>query len=319
LNGALAKHPPATVAEGFRILKECRQAGEYSTKYSNVFDLLSGDVFLYPFPGRDAEVKLNLATELAKGAHYYDMPKLQEQLALAPLPLPLSLERLPVDKYKPIPDQEPEVTAHLRAMIRNARDGTPHPEDFTAEFWKELAPRQKEIQESVTRLGDLLELTLVDRTNASGQRIYRYRADFAHAIVLQRFVLNTQNQCVTNTTEAVELKQHSLLPPQQTNAPLVGIGVVLREVDGHVIIQEIVPGSSAAAQKDIRIGDRILAIAQGDGPAIDAKNLKIGKMAELIRGPAGSTVRLALAAAGEDNSNARTVSVIRAELIMPSH
>jgi predicted metalloprotease with PDZ domain len=204
-------------------------------------------------------------------------------------------------------------------MIRDAGEGTPHPEDFTAEFWKELAPQQKEIQDSVKRLGDLTAIALVDRSDDHGQRVYRYRVDFANAIVLQRFVLNGQNQMVTNGTEAVELKQHALMPAAQENAPVVGIGVALRADGGNIILQEIIPGSPAAAQKDIRAGDRILAIAQGDGPATDAKDMKLAKVVELIRGRAGTTVRLTIASPGEDDAHARVVSVVRAELKLPLH
>jgi hypothetical protein len=319
LNAALAKKPQATIADGFKILHDCRQSGDYATKYSNIFDLKSGDIFLYPVPGGDDEVKLNLAAELKKGAHYYEMPKIKEQLAQAPLPLPLNMERLAVDKYKPITDKEPEVTAHLRGMIRDAAEGTPHPEDFTVELWKELLPRQKEIQDSVKRLGDLTAIALVDRSDDNGQRIYRYRLDFSNAIVLQRFVLNTQNKMVTNGSEAVELKQHALMPPPQTNTPVIGIGVSLRVDEGNIVIQEIIPDSPAAAQKDIHAGDRIIAIAQDKGTAVDVHDMKLAKVVDLIHGPVGTTVRLTLVSSGEDDSHARVVSFIRAELKMPKY
>jgi hypothetical protein len=320
LDAALAKNPQVTVADGFSILKACRQGGDYATKYSNIFDLKSGDIFLYPVPAGDDEVKLNLAAELKKGAHYYEMPKIKEQLAEAPLPLPLNMERLAVDKYKPIPDKEPEVTAHLRATIRDAGEGILHPEDCTDEFWKaEVAPKQKEIKDSVKRLGDLITIDLVDRSDDHGQRVYRYRVDCANAIILQRYVFNAQNKIVASGTEAVELKQHALMPPAQTNSPLVGIGVALREDGGNIIMQDIIPGSPAAAQKEIHAGDHILAIAQGDEPAVDTKDMKLAKVVELIRGPVGTTVRLTIASPGEGEARARVVSIVRAELKLPLH
>jgi hypothetical protein len=319
LDLALAKNPQITAVEGFKILKACRQGGDYSTKYSNVFDLKAGDIFLYPFPDRDNEVQLNLAAELKKGPHYYEMPKIQEQLAQSPRPLPLNMERLPVDKYKPLPDQEPAVTAHLRTMISDAGNGTPHPEDFAPAFWQYLSPQQKEIQKSVKRLGDLMTLDLVYRSDEAGQRVYRYRVEFANAIVLQRCVFNAQNQMVTNGSEAVEMKQHALMPPAQDIKPFIGIGAVLGVDGDYVVIRSTVPGSPAAARKDIHAGDRILAIAQGDGPLVDAKNMPGDKVIDLIRGPAGTTVRLTLAAQGEVDSHTRTVSVVRAKVNLPLH
>src|SRR5690242_18229996 len=65
-----------TVANGTEILRACLQKGKYATKYSNIFDLKSGDIFLLPFPDHDDEVKFNLKAELEKGGHYYDMPEI---------------------------------------------------------------------------------------------------------------------------------------------------------------------------------------------------------------------------------------------------
>jgi len=67
--------PPAepTVEEGYTILYDCRQAGRYATNYSNIFDLKSGDIFLRVLRERTVEVKVNLAVELKKGEHFYEM------------------------------------------------------------------------------------------------------------------------------------------------------------------------------------------------------------------------------------------------------
>ena len=108
----------SSVANGAKILRACLQKGKYATRYSNIYDLKSGDIFLFPFPERDDQVKFNLASELKKGGHYYDMPQIHEQLAQPPRPLRANMERSSLDKYQPIPDKEPEVTAHVRAIGR---------------------------------------------------------------------------------------------------------------------------------------------------------------------------------------------------------
>jgi predicted choloylglycine hydrolase len=69
-----------TLANAAKILQAARQQGQYATKYSNVFDLKSGDIFLYRFPDQPEAVQLNLANELKKGRHSYDLPKIAEQL-----------------------------------------------------------------------------------------------------------------------------------------------------------------------------------------------------------------------------------------------
>ncbi len=83
----VAKAPDATLANAAKILKAARQEGKYATQYSNVFDLKSGEIFLFPFPGRDDMVELKLAEELKKEAHYYDIPDIREQLTQKLMPL----------------------------------------------------------------------------------------------------------------------------------------------------------------------------------------------------------------------------------------
>ena len=318
LDPALAKDPEPTVANGFKILRDCRQTGEYATRYSNIYDLKSGEIFLYPFPRRDDEVKFNLAAELKKGGHYYDMPQIHEQLAQAPRPLLLNMERFPVDKFKPIPDQEPQVTTHLRAMIQDVIDGPVHADDYTAEAWKVFLPKQNEVQVGMKRLGDFISMTLVDRSDADGKRSYRYRLEFAKATLLARFVLDGQNKVASGETEAFEFKpgaNFSETPP----APIFGIGVMLRVEGANIIIQEIVPDSPAAAQKDLHAGDRIVAVAQEQGLAVPVDGGKLAQAVGLIHGPAGTTVRLTLVPPGEDASHSRVVSLVRAELKAPPY
>lgn len=278
----------------------------------------NGDIFLYPAPGGDDEVKLNLAAELAKGAHYYEMPQIQEQLAQALRPLPLRMKRFPLDEFKPISDQEPEVTAHLRAMLLDMAAGTPQAEDYTAEAWKKLSSKQKEIQDSMKFLGDFISLTLVQRSEEKGQRHYFYRLGFANAAVLQHFILDGQNKLVSGESEGAELKSGAIVP-EVPSVPVGGIGISLRVEGDSIFVDEIVPGTPAAAQTDLHAGDRIIAVAQDTGPAVPVHGGKLAQALELIRGPVGSTVRLTMVPAGADEAHARVVSFVRAKLKLPLH
>lgn len=77
-----------TIATASLLLRAAQQDGPGGTKYSNVFDLKSGDIHLFHPPGRPEPVTLSLAAELAKGEHYYDLPELTAQLSQPPQPLP---------------------------------------------------------------------------------------------------------------------------------------------------------------------------------------------------------------------------------------
>ena len=308
----LAKSPQPTVTNGFKILRDCRQKGPYATKYSNVYDLKSGDIFLYPLPDRDDEVKLNLAVELKKGGHYYDMPQIHEQLTQAPGPLLLNMKRFPMDEFKPIPDKEPEVTAHLRAMIRDAMEGTQRADDYTADMWKQVFPKQKEIKAETKGFGDLLSLTLVDRGDVDGQRSYRYRLEFQNIEVIEHFVLDGQNKCASGGPENFELKPGAKAAEEPSDAT-AGVGVMLGTEGENIIIRGVVPDSLAAAQKDIHVGDRIMAVAQAEGPAVQVQSGQLAQVVALIRGLKGTAVRLTIVPFGEDDSRVRVVSFVRSE------
>jgi hypothetical protein len=201
LDKMLAGSPEPTAANGAKILRACLQKGQYATKYFNIFDLKSGDIFLFPAPAQEDEVKLNLAAELKKGAHYYDMPEIQHHLTQTPQPLLANMEGSTLDKYRPVPDKEPKVTAHVRSMLQDAMDGTVHLDDFTADLWKEAAPGLKETHAQIKSFGRFVSLTLVDRSEEGSLRSYRYRVEFEKNTVLQRFIFDEQNKLAVCQTE----------------------------------------------------------------------------------------------------------------------
>jgi carboxyl-terminal processing protease len=73
---------------------------------------------------------------------------------------------------------------------------------------------------------------------------------------------------------------------------LVGIGAVLTTEDGYCVVKEIVPGGPADKDKQIKINDKIEAVAQGDGIWTDIRDMKLRNAVRLIRGEKGTVVRL---------------------------
>jgi carboxyl-terminal processing protease len=65
----------------------------------------------------------------------------------------------------------------------------------------------------------------------------------------------------------------------------------------------------------LKLGDRIVAVAQADGkPAVDIVDLPLAQAVGLIRGAKGSTVQPTIIPAGADQSVRRTVSFVRDEI-----
>jgi carboxyl-terminal processing protease len=73
---------------------------------------------------------------------------------------------------------------------------------------------------------------------------------------------------------------------------LEGIGAQLQEKDGFLKVAAIVPGSPSYKQGQLKAGDIILKVAQGDAEPVDVTNMKIDDAIKLIRGKKGTVVKL---------------------------
>jgi len=113
-----------------------------------------------------------------------------------------------VAEDKPIPDREPNVTAHLRAVLQARMDGTAQADDYTASAWKRLLSKQQDIQTFKKYAGDIVSLTLVERTSVFGwRRSYRYRIEFTRATVLAHFVVDGRNKIASGEMTTVDWKE----------------------------------------------------------------------------------------------------------------
>lgn len=94
---------------------------------------------------------------------------------------------------------------------------------------------------------------------------------------------------------------------------LVGIGAILVEKEDCATIRELVPGSPAALSGQLKVGDRIVGVAQGkSSPMTDVFGWRIDDTVALIRGEADSVVVLeVLPANAALNSKRRLVPIVR--------
>jgi thiol-disulfide isomerase/thioredoxin len=93
-----------------------------------------------------------------------------------------------------------------------------------------------------------------------------------------------------------------------------GIGVVLGVEGENLVINRVLPDSPAALSKSLHAGDRIVSIGTNDQPAVPTSDLKMAGSVRMLRGPKGTPVYLTIIPAGKDQSEARSVSLIRGEL-----
>lgn len=98
----------------------------------------------------------------------------------------------------------------------------------------------------------------------------------------------------------------------QMRLSLAGIGATLTSEDGYPKIAELVPGGPAARSGQLKVGDRITAVAQGEKEWVDVVDMKLDNAVAMIRGPKGTQVRLKIIPADSmDTSAPKTVAITR--------
>lgn len=206
LERELAKSPAPRFDHAADILRTCVQPGEGGTKYSNIFDLKTGDlVLLSATPGAEA-VTLNLGRELEQGGHYYDLPRLRAQLESPLQPLLPNQQRFYLDTFSPLPDPEPAIAARVRALLDQAAAGQWNETEFVPTLWRELAPQRAALAAELRQLGTLRSLTPVERGQDARGQWYRFIADFDRARVLSEYVFTAEQKIAGARTEFAELK-----------------------------------------------------------------------------------------------------------------
>ncbi|MDJ0367273.1 carboxy terminal-processing peptidase [Hymenobacter sp. H14-R3] len=87
-----------------------------------------------------------------------------------------------------------------------------------------------------------------------------------------------------------------------------GIGATLREKEGLIYIEDIVPGSASFRQGELKKGDAILRVAQGATEPVSIEGWHTNKAVTLIRGKKGSEVRLTVKKA---DGSTKVIPIIR--------
>ena len=95
---------------------------------------------------------------------------------------------------------------------------------------------------------------------------------------------------------------------------LCGIGAVLASEDGYCVIKELVPGGPADLDARLKVGDKIIGVAQGEGAFDDIVDMKLRNAVKKIRGPKKTVVRLQVVPAGSSAGEQREIQITRDEV-----
>jgi len=96
---------------------------------------------------------------------------------------------------------------------------------------------------------------------------------------------------------------------------LDGIGAQLREKDGQTVITRVIPGGAAARNGKLKTDDVIVSVGQGDdGELVDVVEMPLTDVVALIRGKAGTVVRLGVRPGGVGEVEVYRIERARIEL-----
>ena len=124
---------------------------------------------------------------------------------------------------------------------------------------------------------------------------------------------------LSSLTESLDPHTNYMAPRSRDNfnialgLKLDGIGAQLKFEDGTTVISGVVPGGAAARDGRLKEGDSIVAVGQEGKPEmVDVLDMKLDDVVSLIRGPAGTKVRLSVKPkVGIDNT---IIEIVRAKI-----
>jgi carboxyl-terminal processing protease len=94
---------------------------------------------------------------------------------------------------------------------------------------------------------------------------------------------------------------------------LDGIGASLGEKDGYTQVKQIIPGGAADGHGKLKTDDVIVSVGQGEeGEMVDIVEMPLKEVVKLIRGKAGSMVRLGVKPGG--SGNVEILKIVRARV-----
>jgi len=93
---------------------------------------------------------------------------------------------------------------------------------------------------------------------------------------------------------------------------LEGIGAALKLEDGNTTVTSIVPGGAAAQDGRLKVNDKILGVANGNADFVDTVEMKLTKVVDMIRGKAGTVVRLKVQTA--EDGQIKVYDITRAQV-----
>ncbi len=202
-------------------------------------------------------------------------------------------------------DTEPDFKLDESFRFDRSDEGWPASEDELKELWRKRVKN------------DALSLVLAGKAWAESRDILRKRYERV-AKRIEQVTADDVFETFMNAYSHVYDPHSNYLSPRNSEEYNIamslsyeGIGASLQLVDDHVTIMNVLPGGPAAASAQLKAGDRITAVGQGnEGPLTDVVGWRLDDVVQLIRGPVKTVVRLQILAGGANPGSQETLLVL---------
>jgi len=170
---------------------------------------------------------------------------------------------------------------------------------------------------------DFLNLKIAKKADADIKETLKKRYE---NLLAQSNKINNQDAfqvIMTAFTESIDPHTSYFNPANAANfnidmaRSLEGIGATLSSENEFVTIKSVVHGGPADKSKQIKIDDKIIAVAQGSEDFVDVVGWRLDNAISLIRGKKGTVVRLKILSKDQDLSAApKVVEMVREKIIL---
>ncbi|MEM9300916.1 MAG: carboxy terminal-processing peptidase [Pseudomonadota bacterium] len=171
--------------------------------------------------------------------------------------------------------------------------------DRSEEAWAESEKELNEIWRKRVK-NDVLRLRLADKEDDAATELLSERYDNLARRVSELDSEDVFQYFMNAFAAAIEPHTGYLAPRSSENfnismrLSLEGIGAVLQRENEYTVIRRIVVGGPASDDGRLNVGDRIISVGQEGEEPVDVVGWRLDDVVDLIRGPAGSQVRLSV-------------------------
>src|SRR5436190_3568416 len=309
LSAAAAFAKPEPVQTGLKPTQDEAQAAIWATRFLTRWhykrvaldDAMSSEILDHYLDSVDGERLFFLQSDVDGFAKFRD--KLDDDIYEGDLSPPFQV----FERYRQRVDER---TAYARGLLKAGFDFTVK-ESYQTERSKLPWPKDASEQNDLWRKrvkNDWLRLKLAGKEEAAIRDTLDKRYRNCESRVKELNGDDVFQTFLNAYASAIEPHTNYLNPRTAENfnmsmrLSLEGIGAVLGRDDEYTAVRQIVKGGPADRQGKLKVGDRIVGVAQGEkGALADVIGWRLDDVVDLIRGEKGTTVRIEVLPADAGN------------------